>query len=194
MHDIEPYYKWRDHYVASEDGNSPFHGRQYDEFVFTKKVYNYYIHPQWDEFGSSTLYMKILFADYEERYAIIELIGEWNDTIHNDVMYLKREVVDVLSGFEIDKYLIICDNVLNFHGSDNCYYEEWYDDVKETNGWICFINTLQHVEEEMLATQIQHYANVGGDFNDINWRIYKPKQLILLLEGIMNGTTKQLYY
>ena len=194
MHDIEPYYKWRDHYVASEDSNSPFHGRMYDEFVFKKKVYNYFIHPQWDEFGSPTLYMKILFVDYDERFAIIELIGEWNDTLNNDVMYLKREVIDDLARFDIDKYVLICENVLNFHGSDNCYYEEWFDDIKESNGWMCFLNTNKHVEEEMVLTMIHHYVGIGGALNDVNWRRYKPKQLVQIVEGIMNNSTKQLLY
>jgi len=57
MHDIEPYYKWREYYVASEDEQSPFYGRTYDEFKFTKKIYNYFIHPQWDYIGSQTLYI-----------------------------------------------------------------------------------------------------------------------------------------
>ncbi len=194
MHDIEPYYKWRDRYVASDDSNSPFHGRSYDEFMFKKKVYNYFIHPQWDEFGSSTLYMKMLFVDYDEHFAIIELIGEWNDTLHNDVMYLKREIVDHLSLHDIDKYVLICENVLNFHGSDNCYYEEWFEDINETSGWICFLNTHQHVEQEMADTRIHHYANIGGNFNDVNWRMYKPKQLIQIMEGLMDSSVKQLLY
>ena len=65
MHDIEPHYMWRDQYVASDDQRSPFFGRQYDEFRFTKKIYNYFIHPQWDEFGSNTLYLKIIYTDYD---------------------------------------------------------------------------------------------------------------------------------
>ena len=47
---------------------------------------------QWDDFGSSTLYIKILFADYDGGFAIIELIGEWNDAINNDIMLLKRDM------------------------------------------------------------------------------------------------------
>ena len=39
------------------------------------------IHPQWDDIGSETLYAKILCAHYPNQYAIIELIGEWNDCI-----------------------------------------------------------------------------------------------------------------
>ncbi len=45
--------------------------------------------------GSETLYLKILFVDYDERYAIIELIGEWNDAINNDIMLLKRDIVAI---------------------------------------------------------------------------------------------------
>src|SRR5678810_1387575 len=81
MHDIEPYYNWRHIYVSEEDQRSPFYGREYSEFVFSQTVYNYYIHPQWDEFGSSTLYIKVLMADYTSGYAIIEMIGEWNDCL-----------------------------------------------------------------------------------------------------------------
>ena len=67
MHDIEPFYNWRHLYVSEEDERSPFYGRIYSEFEFTQTIYNYYIHPQWDEFGSRTLYMKVLLADYDRR-------------------------------------------------------------------------------------------------------------------------------
>jgi len=30
-------------------------------------------------FGSRTLYLKVLLADYDEHYVVIELFGEWND-------------------------------------------------------------------------------------------------------------------
>jgi hypothetical protein len=109
-------------------------------------------------------------------------------------MYLKRQVVDDLSRFEIDKYVLICENVLNFHGSDNCYYEEWFEDIKESNGWMAFLNLNQHVEEEMVSTQIHHYAAIGGALNDVNWRRYKPAQLVATVDGIMNNATKQLLF
>lgn len=182
MHDIEPFYHWRDHYIASEDKRSPFYGRFYDEFHFTNKVYNYFIHPQWDEFGSSTLYMKILYADYEDGFAIFEMIGEWNDTLHNDIMYLKREVVDRMIPHGIRKFVVICENVLNFHGSDDCYYEEWYEDVRDDDGWIAFLNLFSHVEDEMSDTRLQHYVHFGEAFNEVIWRAVKPANLIHLLE------------
>ena len=61
MHDIEPWWGWRDEYTAENDPKSPFYGREYNEFLFTNKIYNYYIHPQWDFFGSETLYLKLIY-------------------------------------------------------------------------------------------------------------------------------------
>ena len=84
MHFVEPFYNWRGYYIAAEDPSSPFYGREYSEFAFSNTVYNFYIHPQWDEFGSQTLFLKILFVDYEEKYAVLEFIGEWNDAIEKD--------------------------------------------------------------------------------------------------------------
>lgn len=177
MHDIEPYYRWRDYYVASDDKHSPFYGRVYSELHYTEKIYNYYIHPQWDFFGSPTLYMKLLFVDYEEGYAILEFIGEWNDCITNDIMYLKRDVADVLIENGITKFILLCDNVLNFHGSDDCYYEEWWDDIKEAGGWVCLVNTFDHVSDEMKRTRLQYYVNFGRVFNDVEWHRKLPEML-----------------
>ncbi len=189
MHDIEPYFKWRDDYIAAEDSLSPFYGQTYNEFQFTTKIYNYYIHPQWDEFGSQTLYIKVLFVDYDKGYAIMELIGEWNDCIGNDIMYLKREVIDKMVKKDVTKFIVICDNVLNFHASDDSYYEEWWDDVKDEDGWVCLINTFDHVVQEMDYARLNYYVNYGRDYNDIDWRRKTPKMLykeikIRLTQGI----------
>ncbi len=192
MHDIEPYYRWRDKYVASHDHKSPFFGKTYDEFKYHKKIYNYFIHPQWDEFGSSTLYTKVLFLDYEEGYAILEFIGEWNDALHNDIMLLKRNLIEVLLDQGIYKFILICENVLNFHGSDDCYYEEWREEVREQNGWICLVNTLRHIEEEMKNTRLQYHINFGKYYNNLNWRPYKPDLLYNVIEALVNGEIKQL--
>jgi len=194
MHDIEPHFNWRDHYTASEDERSPFFGRQYSEFQFSQKIYNYYIHPQWDSIGSSTLYLKILFADYENNFAIIELIGEWNDCLHNDIRFLKREVIDLLIEQDIYKFVLMTENVLNFHGGDDDYYQEWWDDVSEEGGWIVLVDSLQHVAEEMQSTRLQHYINFGSAFNDIGWRKQKPLTVFKLVEKILNGEVKQLTY
>jgi len=185
MHEIEPYYNWLDEYDASKDKLSPFYGREYSEFHFSNKIYNYYIHPQWDFFGSSTLYCKILFADYESNFAVIELIGEWNDAVHNDIMEMKRRLIDPLIKNGIVKFILIGENVLNFHTSDELYYEEWYDDVKEEGGWIVLLNMREHITEEMGHQQLHHYINFGDRFNNILWRKFKPNDLELLAENLV---------
>lgn len=192
MHDIEPHFRWRDLYVASEDARSPFYGRKYSEFYFNNKLYNFYLHPQWDEFGSSTLYAKILFADYGQGYALIELIGEWNDTLHNDIMFLKREIGDALFREGIHKFVFFCDNVLNFHGADDDYYAEWAEEVHEEGGWIALTNTRLHVEQEMHESRLHHYLNFGEEYNDLLWRSQKPQIVFSLIEAMVSGRVRRL--
>ena len=192
MHNIEPHFQWRDHYSSEKDERSPFYGRQYNEFQYSQKIYNYYIHPQWDAFGSPTLYAKILFTNYDKGYAIIELMGEWNDAITNDIMFLKRDVIDEMTRHDIHKFIIVCDNVLNYHGDSEDYYEEWWDDVKEEDGWIVLLNLLDHVEQEMQDTRLQNYVNFGGILNDVTWRPRKPSHLFKAVETLMKQGIKQL--
>lgn len=192
MHDIEPHFRWRDLYVASEDARSPFYGRKYSEFYFTNKLYNFYLHPQWDEFGSSTLYAKILFAEYDQAYALIELIGEWNDTLHNDIMFLKREIGDALFREGINKFVFFCDNVLNFHGADDDYYAEWAEEVHEEGGWIVLTNTRLHVEQEMHDSRLHHFLNFGEEYNDLLWRSQKPQIVFSLIDAMVSGKVRRL--
>lgn len=183
MHDIEPWWGWRGEYVAEEDRHSPFYGRVYDEFRFSSQIYNYYIHPQWDSFGSETLYCKLLYVSYLGHFAFIELIGEWNDGIGNDIMFLKRTLIDPLIDKKVYRFVLFCDNVLNYHGDDDSYYEEWYDDVKEDHGWICLVNCFDHVISEMNRYRLYYYLNYSADFNEMNWRTQKPE---FILQGIIN--------
>ncbi len=175
MHEIEPYYKWRDDYVASEDERSPFYETQYNEFEFDKQVYNYLLHPQWDSFGSNTLYLKVLYADYDLGFTIIELIGEWNDAIDNDIMLLKREILELMMDEGINHFILIGENILNFHTSDDSYYEEWFQEVED--GWVAGINFREHVLDEFKQSNIDYYINFGGGLEQMNWRALKPVQL-----------------
>jgi len=154
MHEIEPYYHWRHLYMAEEDARSPFFGQTYSEFEFSQTVYNYYIHPQWDEIGSKTLYLKIIYADYEMGFAIIEMIGEWNDAIENDIMTLKRELLEKLMDESIYKFIIIAENVFNFHNGDRDYYEELYEELSDENGWAVLINMHQAAQHDFLQKKL----------------------------------------
>ena len=182
MHDIEPYYNWRHLYTSEEDERSPFYGREHSEFEYTQTVYNYYIHPQWDDFGSRTLYTKILFTDYDAGYTILELIGEWNDAIENDIMTLKRELVDDLLHEGINKFILIAENVLNFHSSDNSYYEEWLDDVKDDGGWIVIIDMPEQSQYDFRKAHLTNYIELI-DFPQ--WRTVQPQHLFAAVDNKM---------
>ena len=179
MHEIEPYYHWRHLYIADEDPLSPFFGQTYSEFEFSQTVYNYYIHPQWDEFGSKTLYLKILYADYEMGFAIIEMIGEWNDAIENDIMTLKREILEKLMDEGIYKYIIIAENVFNFHNGDRDYYEELYEELADENGWAVMVNMHQAAQHDFLQKKLNRYIELM-EFEKL--RTYKPEDFFLLID------------
>lgn len=185
MHDIEPYYNWRDEYTAEEDVRSPFYGREYSEFDFTNAIYDHLIHPQWDEFGSSSLVMKVLYADYDRGVVIIELFGEWNDCLHNDIMFLKRDIADHFIHEGIHKFILIGENVLNFHYSDDSYYEEWFEDVVEEDGWIAMVNFSDHVMQEFIQCNADSYFATGGNLDQLNWRTLKPEQFFTVVQSLV---------
>jgi hypothetical protein len=188
MHDIEPFYNWRHIYISEEDERSPFYGRQYSEFEFSQSVYNYYIHPQWDEFGSRTLYLKILLADYNERYAVIEMIGEWNDAIENDIMTLKRDVIDALMDEGINKFILIAENVLNFHSGDKDYYQEWYEQSEEEHGWVAILNMPEGTQHDFRKAKLNNYIEL---LELPDWRVYKPFHLFRKID---NELTARLHH
>lgn len=183
MHEIEPYYSWLKYYDSSDDERSPFYGMEYNYSMYKDTIYNYYIDPAWDYMGSETLYVKLLFVEYDSGYAVIEFLGEWNDAVSNDIMFLKRNVVDHLGLNGINKYILIGENVFNFHGSDDCYYEEWFDEVED--GWIAAINFRDFITEEWKNYDIDSYINIGGTLNINNWRTMTPQFFCEKVNGII---------
>lgn len=185
MHEIEPFFNWRDSYISANDKRSPFYRTVYSEFQYTNKIYDHYIHPQWDFFGSSTLYCKVLFVDYDEHVAVIEFIGEWNDAIHNDVMELKRTVIDSMQKNGISKFVLIGENVLNFHASDELYYEEWDEETRDNDGWIVALNFRDHVVNEMRSARIHNFVLLGDNYNNILWRKLQPQHIVQFIENLL---------
>lgn len=181
MHEIEPYYHWLKYYDSSLDSQSPFHGKEYNYDLYSESIYGYYIDPAWDSFGSETLYAKILFADYNEGYVIMEFIGEWNDAINNDIMTLKRSLIEHLQSEGISRFILIGENVMNFHGSDDSYYEEWYQEVHDEDGWIVMLGFPAHVISEWRKYHLDRYTESGEDFQVKNWRTLTPWQVYDLL-------------
>lgn len=183
MHELEPFFNWEKYYLSHEDQKSPFYGKEYDLSSYHDAIYDHYIHPFWDFMGSETLYIKILFVDYTYNFAVIEMIGEWNDALHNDIMHLKRNILDPMTGFEISHFILIGENVFNFHGSDDEYYAEWFEDVE--SGWIAALNFPKHVEAEWRKYKLDYYLNFGGTLELENWRTFTPRKLFEIINVLI---------
>lgn len=67
-------------------------------------------------------------------------------------MLLKRDIIDELIHQGINKFILIGENVLNYHASDDCYYQEWFEDIED--GWIVAINFREHVLKELVQTTL----------------------------------------
>lgn len=182
MHELEPTYNWRKYYISEADKKSPFYGRIYGN-TYQNTIYGYYIDPNWDEIGSETLYCKILMVDYAAQYAVIELFGEWNDTLHNDIMFLKRTVIDYLVNKGINQYILIGENILQFHGGEQDYYEEWFEDIED--GWIAAVSFRDFILEEFRRYHLDSYINFGGTLQIDNWRTMKPNLFYELIKGLI---------
>lgn len=181
MQNIEPYNRWENIYKANEDANSPFYGQVFDEYLCRNTIYDHYIHPKWDEFGSSTLYLKILYINYELNCCIIELMGEWNDCLYNDIMHLKRNIIEHLEDNGIQKFVLIGENILNFHYSDDSYYEDWFNDIED--GWIMAVNFREHVMAEFDKINLNYYMLYGGQLSAVKWRTLSPLKLFEALDN-----------
>jgi hypothetical protein len=140
------------------------------------------IHPAWDSFGSETLYLKVLYANYPKHYAIIEFIGEWNDAINNDIMLLKRNFIELLLAEGISKFVLIGESVFNFHGSDDSYYEEWLEDVDDKQGWISCINMPEQTQYDFRRAKLDRYIAM---IDQPDWRIFKPFHLFKLVSALI---------
>jgi hypothetical protein len=92
---------------------------------------------------------------------------------------LKTELIDQLIDCGIQNFVIIMENVLNFHADENDYYQEWKEDIQ---GEIYLINSLPHVLDELYRYHLNHQLSFSGRLNDIDWRKLKPEQIIELLE------------
>lgn len=183
MHTIEPFANWLRYYDSSLDDRSPFFGKEYNYDLYQETIYGYYIDPGWDSFGSETLYCKILYADHDAGYVVLEFIGEWNDAINNDIMTLKRGLIEVLEESGINQFILIGENIMNFHGSDDSYYEEWFEDVED--GWIACVNFPDFVRQEQQKYGIDRYLNMGGTLQIDNWRTLHPQRFHQMIQQLI---------
>ena len=72
MHSLQPHSAWRTRYIAADDPRSPFFLDQGAPVNGAyHQMYDFVIHPDWDDIGCETLFVKVLFVDYAEGCAVI---------------------------------------------------------------------------------------------------------------------------
>lgn len=82
----------------------------------------------------------------------------------------------------VNKFVLIGENLLNFHGNDEDYYEEWFEEVEESEGWNAFVNLRPHVKDELKDYDLDYYFLMGGELEELDWRTATPTQFISRIE------------
>jgi len=83
----------------------------------------------------------------------------------------------------INKFILIGENIFNFHGSDDLYYEEWFEDVED--GWIAAISFPDFIQEEFRKYKIDCYINMGGTLQINQWRTLHPLKFYELVKQLI---------
>jgi ribosomal protein L30E len=97
-------------------------------------------------------------------------------------MLLKRDIGDELMKQGLTKFIFIAENVLNFHSSDNEYYKEWAEELREETGWIIVLNMPPATQQDFIRKKLQYYM----ELMDLpEWRSYKPYHLFKKIDADM---------
>ncbi|WNJ16321.1 hypothetical protein [Pontibacter sp. G13] len=181
---IEPFYGWLNIYSHERDPHSPFHEVEHNQFYYDRSINNIPAHPLWDQFGSESLLIKILYAEYEQGYAIIELFGEWNDLFENDFKLLCENCLTYLIDAGIQHFILICENVFHGYFESDDYYEALAEELD--GGWVCALRLRDHVKEEMDNYGITPYIFWSEPLDELSWRKLKPQQLCSMVDQRIN--------
>ena len=90
--------------------------------------------------------------------------------------------IDQMIAHGIHKFILIAENVLNFHSSDDCYYEEWVDDVNEEGGWVSIIGLPEQSRYDFTRAGIDRYVQLV-DLPD--WRPFTPGNLFTKVDNLL---------
>lgn len=172
---IEPFYGWLPLYSHERDSNSPFHAVDHNLFQFDRSINRIPAHPLWDDFGSESLLVKILFANYQEGYAILELFGEWNDLYDNDFKLLSENCLALLVEHGITRFILICENVFHGYFESDDYYEAMQEQLED--GWLVAMRLRPGMQEEMMEYGINSYFFWSPLLDQLLWRKMKPAKL-----------------
>jgi hypothetical protein len=183
FHEIEPFYGWLSLYNHEQDPHSPFHEVEHNLFYFDRSINSIPAHPLWDTIGSESLLIKILYASYDEGFAVIELFGEWNDLYDNDYKLLAENCLTYLIDHGIRHFILVCENVFHAYLESDDYYEALQEELEE--GWICLLRPRRELLEELEEYGMAHYFYHSPMLDEVAWRKLKPVQLFQLVASRM---------
>ena len=89
-------------------------------------------------------------------------------------------MIDQLFSEGITKFILITENVLNFHSGDRDYYEEWFDEVTDENGWIVALNMPEATQYDFRRKKLNYYIEL---MEMPNWRVFKPEHLFAVINN-----------
>lgn len=193
--DIEPYYGWLGYYDPELDGRSPFAGEG-QEGAEERYLYTFAANPRWESIGSESLLAKLLYVNYaappEGGFAIVELLGEWNDLFENDWRLLCDNCLDWLLAQGVNRFILICENVFHIYLEGDDYYADFAERLADAGegsgnntsgneGWVCLLRARPEVQAELTRTGIGAYFYWNSQFDGLRWRKLKPWELYALV-------------
>ena len=97
-------------------------------------------------------------------------------------MTLRREITDNLYKAGITKFILVAENVLNFHSSDDSYYEEWKEQLQDDNGWVVIVDMPEQSKYDFKKARLTNYIEL---MELPQWRTLKPEFVFQLIDNEM---------
>ena len=99
-------------------------------------------------------------------------------------MELKREVLEKFMDEGIFKFILVGENVLNFHSDGKDYYEELYDEVSDESGWVVCLNMPEQTQYDFKKAHLNRFVEL---MELDNWRTYKPFHLFRKIDSAISN-------
>ena len=84
-------------------------------------------------------------------------------------------------------FIFIAENVLNFHSSDDSYYEEWREQLEDDNGWVVILNMPEQSKYDFKRARLTHYVEL---VEMEQWRTLKPELIYQTIQQFINMRLK----
>jgi hypothetical protein len=99
-------------------------------------------------------------------------------------MTLKRDVLEPFFAEGIRCFILIAENVLNFHSDITDYYEELAEELSDRGGWAVCLNMPESSRLEFEQSGLNRFLPLLDLYD---WRNYKPIHLFRKLRDIFES-------